>query len=125
MANKVYEYQRVTSQAQRNKEDERKALEKKLFRTLKNYSHGYHSNAGKEENEAYDAKVEQLKARILDDVEHAPEIIAEEFAAHQAKMYRAQMSGVYATLKCNAEWKAIDNVCMALIDGKPFKEVKA
>ena len=125
MANKVYEYQRVTSQAQLNQEDERKALEKKLFRTLKNYSHGYHSNAGKEENEAYDAKVEQLKARIRDDVEHAPEIIAEEFAAHQAKMYRAQMSGVYATLKCNAEWKAIDNVCMALIDGKPFKEVRA
>ncbi len=101
---------------------ERTAIEKRLFRTLKNYSHGYHSNATEKEKEAYDAKVEQLKARILDDVEHAPEIIAEEFAAHQAKMYRAQMSGEYATLKCNAEWKAIDNVCMALIDSKPFKE---
>lgn len=72
---------------------ERTAIEKRLFRTLKNYSHGYHSNATEKEKEAYDAKVEQLKARILDDVEHAPEIIAEEFAAHQAKMYRAQMSG--------------------------------
>lgn len=101
---------------------ERTAIEKRLFRTLKNYTHGYHSNANEKEKEAYDAKVEQLKARILDDVEHAPEIIAEEFAAHQAKMYRAQMSGEHATLKCNAEWKAIDNVCMALIDSKPFKE---
>ena len=105
--------------------EDRMAIEKRLFRTLKYYTHGYHSNATEQEKEAYDAKVAQLKERILDDVEHAPEIIAEEFAAHQAKMYRAQMSGVYATLKCNAEWKAIDNVCMALIDGKPFKEVRA
>lgn len=101
-------------------------MEKKkdIFRTLKNYSHGFHANNSAEENEAYDAKVEQLKARILADVEHAPEIIAEEFAAHQAIMYRAQMTGKYATLKCNAEWKAIDNVCMALIDSKPFKASK-
>lgn len=99
--------------------------DKKLFRTLKNYTHGFHCNAKKEEKEAYDAKVEQLKARILDDIEHAPEIIAEEFAAHKARMYRAQMSGQYATLKCNAEWKAIDNVFMSLIDSHPFKEVKA
>ena len=103
---------------------ERTAIEKRLFRTLKNYTHGYHSNATEKEKEAYDAKVEQLKARILSDVEHAPDIIAEEFATHQAIMYRAQMTGKYATLKCNAEWKAIDNVCMALVDAKPFKSVK-
>lgn len=125
MANKVCENQRVASQAQLNQEDERKVLEKKLFRTLKNYTHGYHSNATKDERVAYDAKVEQLKARILDDVEHAPEIIAEEFAAHQAKVYRAHMSGQFAVLVCNAEWKAIDNVYMSLIDSHPFKEVKA
>ena len=126
MANeKIVFYARVATQAQLNHEDERKALEKKLFRTLKNYSHGYHSNATKEENTAYDAKVEQLKARILDDVEHAPEIIAEEFAAHKAQMYRAHMSGQYAVLVCDAEWKAIDNVYMALIDSRPFKEVKS
>ncbi len=125
MTNKVCVYQRVASQAQLNQEDERKALEKKLFRTLKNYTHGYHSNANKDEREAYDAKVEQLKARILDDVEHAPEIIAEEFAVHQAKVYRAHMSGEHAVLVCNAEWKAIDNVYMSLIDSHPFKEVKA
>lgn len=125
MANKVCEYQRIASQAQLNQEDERKALEKKLFRTLKNYTHGYHSNATEVENAAYDAKVEQLKARILDDVEHAPEIIADEFAVHQAKVYRAHMSGKHATLICNAEWKAIDNVYMSLIDSHPFIEVKA
>lgn len=122
MATKVCVYQRVATEAQANQQDARATLEKKLFRTLKNYSHGYHSNATKDEKQVYDAKVEQLKARILDDVEHAPEIIAEEFAAHQAKMYRAQMSGEYATLKCNAEWKAIDNVYMSLIDSRPFKQ---
>lgn len=107
-----------------NNTSERAALEKKLFKTLKYYSHGYHGSATAEENKAYDEKVEQLKARILDDAEHAPEIIAEEFAAHQAAMYRVQMTGKYATLKCNAEWKAIDNVCMALVDSKPFKSKK-
>lgn len=98
--------------------------QKDIFRTLKNYSHGFHMHNSPEENKTYDAKVKQLKERILADVEHAPEIIAEEFAAHQAIMYRAQMSGKYQTLKCNAEWKAIDNVCMALIDSKPFKASK-
>ena len=103
---------------------ERFKLEKKLFKMLKNYSHGFYGNATEAEKKAYDIKVEQLKARILSDVEHAPDIIAEEFATHQAIMYRAQMTGKYATLKCNAEWKAIDNVCMALVDAKPFKSVK-
>lgn len=103
---------------------EKAKLEKRLFRTLKNYSHGYYGNCTPEEKTAYDEKVKALKERILADVEHAPEIIAEEFAAHQALMYRAQMTGKYATLKCNAEWKAIDNVCMALVDSKPFKESK-
>lgn len=97
---------------------------KDIFRTLKDYSYGYHSNATAEENKAYDEKVKALKIRILADVEHAPEIIAEEFAVHEAKKYRAQMQGKYATLKCTAEWKAIDNVCMALIDTKPLKEGK-
>ncbi|MBD5099812.1 MAG: hypothetical protein HDT29_00690 [Clostridiales bacterium] len=98
-----------------------KATKKNIFRTLKDYSHGYHEHASEEENKVYDQKVEALKARIIADVEHAPEIIAEEFATHNAKMYRAQMQGKYATLICNAEWKAIDNVYMALIDSKPLK----
>lgn len=117
-------YTRVATEVQTAEAEEKAKLEKKLFRTLKNYSHGYHANNGREENKAYDEKVKALKERILADVEHAPEIIAEEFAAHQALMYRAQMTGKYATLKCNAEWKAIDNVCMALVDSKPFKERK-
>ena len=124
MADKVVAYMRVATEAQTNQAEEKAKLEKKLFRTLKNYSHGFHANNGPEENKAYDEKVKALKERILADVEHAPEIIAEEFAHHQALMYRAQMTGKYATLKCNAEWKAIDNVCMALVDSKPFKERK-
>nr|DAO61863.1 MAG TPA: hypothetical protein [Caudoviricetes sp.] len=98
------------------------AKQKDIFRTLKYYSHGFHTHATEEENKAYDAKVEELKATILADVEHAPEIIADEFAKHQAKMYRAQMQGQYAELICNAEWKAIDNTLMALIDSKPLKK---
>lgn len=117
-------YARYATAEQAGIPEERAKLEKKLFRTLKNYSHGFHTHNSPEENAAYDAKVEQLKARILADVEHAPEIIAEEFAYHQAEMYRAQMTGKYATLKVNAEWKAIDNVCMALVDAKPFKATK-
>lgn len=97
------------------------AKQKDIFRTLKCYSHGFHTHATEEENKAYDAKVEELKATILADVEHAPEIIADEFAKHQAKMYRSQMQGQYAELICNAEWKAIDNTLMALIDSKPLK----
>lgn len=97
-------------------------MAKDIFRTLKYYSHGFHDNATEEENAVYDAKVEELKKRILADVEHAPEIIAEEFAAHQAKVYRAQMQGKYAELKCSAEWKAIDNVFASLIDSKPLKK---
>lgn len=39
--------------------------QKDIFRRLKAYSHGFHSNATEEENKVYDAKIEQLKARIL------------------------------------------------------------
>ena len=95
------------------------AKQKDIFRTLKYYSHGFHTHATEEEN---NTKVEELKATILADVEHAPEIIADEFAKHQAKMYRSQMQGQYAELICNAEWKAIDNTLMALIDSKPLKK---
>lgn len=104
--------------------DEKAKIEKKLFRTLENYNHGYHANNSIEAIKIYDAKVNTLKERILANVEQAPEIIAEEFAQHQVHMYRAQMTGKYAMLKCRAEWKAIDNVCMALVDSKPFKERK-
>lgn len=101
---------------------EKTKLEKRLFKTLKDYSHGFRMNATDEEINAYDAKVSALKARILADVEHAPEIISEEFAAYQAKKYRAEMSGVNAVVRCTAEWKAIDNVYMSLTDSKPYKD---
>ena len=98
-------------------------MAKDIFRTLKNYSHGFHANATEEANRAYDAKVEELKARILADVEKAPEIIAEEFAKHEVAKYRAGFtSGQMPMTICNAEWKAIDNVMMALIDSKPLKQ---
>ena len=54
--------------------------QKDIFRRLKAYSHGYYAYATEDEKKAYDAKIEALKARILTDVEHAPEIIAEEMA---------------------------------------------
>lgn len=40
------------------------AKQKDIFRTLKCYSHGFHTHATEEENKAYDAKVEELKATI-------------------------------------------------------------
>ena len=101
--------------------EEKAKLEKRLFKTLKHYSHGYHSNATEEENKIYDAKVAALKARIIADADHAPEIIAEEFAANKAAEYRAHMTGSNATVVRGAEWKAIDNVYMSLIDSKPYK----
>lgn len=96
--------------------------QKNIFKTLTDYSHGYHTHASEEENKAYDAKIEYLKEKISADLEHAPEIIAEEFAKYQVDMYRAQMQGKYvAVVKCDAEWKAIDNMLMALIDSKALK----
>lgn len=117
-------YCRVGTASQTEAEREQIKLEKKLFKTLINYTQGYYSNATELEKKAYNKKVYQLKARILGDVEHAPDIIAEEFALYQRNMYRAQMTGYYSTVKCDAEWKAIDNVYMAFIDAKPFKPTK-
>lgn len=94
-----------------------------IFRTLKNYSHGYHTHASEEENKAYDAKVAELTERIRADVEHAPEIIAEEFARCEVNKYRAGFTkGLLPMVECNAEWKAIDNVMMALLDSKPLSK---
>lgn len=53
-------------------------MAKNIFRTLKNYTHGFHSNATDEQIRVYDAKVAELTERIKADVEHAPEIIAEQ-----------------------------------------------
>lgn len=99
-------------------------MAKDIFRTLKHYTHGYHSNATPEEIEAYDNKVKELKKRILADVEHSPEIIAEEFSKHEVKRYRAAFSkGQLPLIIANAEWKAVDNVMMALTDTKPLGDL--
>ncbi len=100
--------------------------QKDIFRRLKAYSHGYYAYATEDEKKAYDAKIEALKARILTDVEHAPEIIAEEMAAHYAETYREQMKGNYVRgLKCTPEWKAIDNILGALISVKVLKGIES
>ena len=98
-------------------------MEKDIFRTLKHYSRGFHRGASAEEKKAYDAKVADLTERIRADVEHAPEIIAEEFGKYEVKKYRAAFStGINLLIEVNAEWKAIDNVMMALSDTKPLKD---
>ena len=93
--------------------------QKDIFRRLKGYSHGYYSNATDEEKRTYDAKVNELKTKILADVNRAPEIIAEAFAT-----YYAEMQGNYAEMKCDAEWKAIDNVLGALISVKVLNGIE-
>ncbi len=95
-----------------------------IFRKLKGYSHGFYAYATEEEKKAYDAKIEMLKAKILADVEHAPEIISNAFAAYYAEMYRKQMQGKYAAMKCDAEWKAIDNMLGALVSVKVLKDIE-
>ena len=79
------------------------AKQKDIFRTLKYYSHGFHSHATEEENKAYDAKVEELKTTILADVEHAPEIIADEFAKHQAVSLPDARTIRRADMQCRME----------------------
>jgi len=44
-------------------------MAKNIFRTLKNYTHGFHSNATDEQIRVYDAKVAELTERIKADVE--------------------------------------------------------
>lgn len=95
-----------------------------IFRRLKGYSHGFYQNCTAEEKQVYDAKIEQLKGKILADVERAPEIIAEEFAKYYADMYRKQMQGKYAEMKCDIEWYAISNVLNALTAIDVLKERK-
>ncbi len=98
--------------------------QKDIFRRLKGYSHGFYAYATEEEKQAYNAKVKELQAKIIADVNRAPEIIAEAFATYYAEMYRKQMQGKYAEMKCDAEWKAIDNVLGALISVKVLKGIK-
>ncbi len=58
--------------------------QKDIFRRLKGYSHGFYAYATEEEKQAYNAKVKELQAKIIADVNRAPEIIAEAFATYYA-----------------------------------------
>ena len=98
-------------------------MKKDIFKTLKDYSAGYHRVSIPEENKIYDAEVERIKTRILADVEHSPEIIAEEFSKLWATEYRRLFSGVYSTFAMTPEYKAVDNIYMALLDSKPLKNI--
>lgn len=105
------------------------AKQKNIFKTLKNYSKGFHDNNSVESNAIYDAKVAEVTARILADVEHAPEIIADEFAKCEVRKWREAFTNGYLTPRYDAEWKAIDNISYALMDSTPLsnkepKEIK-
>ena len=60
-------------------------MAKNIFRTLKNYTHVFHSNATDEQIRVYDAKVAEVTERIKADVEHAHEIIADEHRQYEIK----------------------------------------
>lgn len=98
-------------------------MKKDIFKTLKDYSAGYHRTATPEENKIYDAEVERIKTRILADVEHSPEIIAEEFGKFWVIEYRKLFSDMFSVFNTTPEYKAVDNVYMALLDSKPLKSI--
>mgnify|MGYP000143686764 FL=1 len=105
------------------------AKQKNIFKTLRNYSDGFHSNNSAESNAIYDAKVEEVKARILGDVGHAPEIIADEFAKCEVRKWREAFTNGYLTPRHDAERAAINHISYALMDSKPLdnsepKEIK-
>lgn len=96
---------------------------KDMFATLKYYSQGFHSMATKEESAIYDKKVAEVTARIRADVEHAPEIIADEFAKLEILKWRqAFTKGKLTGHEYGSEWKAIDNISSSLMDTKPLHE---
>ena len=94
---------------------------KDIFATLKNYSRGFHRTATEEENAIYDKKIAEVTARIRADVEHAPEIIADEFAKLEILKWRqAFTKGTLTGHEYGSEWKAIDNISSSLMDTKPL-----
>lgn len=98
-------------------------MKKDIFKTLKDYSAGYHRVSTPEENKIYDAEVERIKTRILADVEHSPEIIAEEFGKFWVIEYRKLFSDMFSVFNTTPEYKAVDNVYMSLLDSKPLKSI--
>ena len=93
-------------------------VKRDIFYTLKHYSKGFHDNAD-------DAKIEELTARIREDVTKAPEIIADEYRKSEIERYRlAFTKGRMPMYRYDAERKAIDNVVEALMDSAPLKARK-
>ena len=93
-------------------------MAKGIFKTLKNYSHGFHLRNDKTTNKIYDAKVKEIKDKILSNVSNAKERIAFEIKMAEFAQKTAYLGGETEMKKCNAEWKAADNIKSALIDSK-------
>ena len=89
-----------------------------IFKTLKNYSRGFHVRNDKTTNKNYDAKVKEIKEKILSDVSRAKEIISAEIKMAEFAQKTAYLGGEEKMKKCNAEWKAADNIMSALTDAK-------
>lgn len=98
-------------------------MKKDIFKTLNDYTSGFHRTATQEDCAIYDAEIERIKARILADVEHSPEIIAEEFAKFWVIEYRKLFSGKFSVFETTPEYKAVDNIYMTLLDSKPLKSL--
>ncbi len=91
---------------------------KNIFRTLKKYSKEFHLRNDKKTNKIYDAKVVEIKEKILSDIKRAKEIITAEIKIAKVNKKMSYISGENEINKCNAELKATDNIMSALIDSK-------
>ena len=93
-------------------------MEKDIFITLKYYNHGFHTHNDRKTNKIYDAKVAELKDKILQDNKNARNILVEELKLIGAAQKISYLGGDTEMKKCNAEWKAADNIMSALKDTK-------
>jgi len=91
---------------------------KDIFKTLKNYNRGFHARNDKTTNKNYDAKVKEIKQKILSDVSRAKDIINGEIKMTEFAQKTSYLGGEEKMKKCNAEWKAADNIKSALTDSK-------
>jgi len=89
-----------------------------IFKTLKNYNHGFHARNDRATNKTYDNKVKEIKLKILSDVSNAKERIAFEIKMAEFAQKTAYLGGEEKMKKCNAEWKAADNIKSALSDAR-------
>lgn len=96
-----------------------------IFASVPNYAAGFHSNNDAKANAIYDAKTEELKAKISADLIHAPEIIVEAFRACEVLKYRrAFTTGSFCDDEYNATYKAIENMADALAWEKALADIE-